>query len=267
MRLILILSLIFPVFVVAFDKYIFSGEARNLRIFNQSPTLMVFQSPVIAQVCQPSNIVKFYAISSQSDLAYSIKTMEMSNQIGEDRFELMLKSVPQKPKGKAKCGFHLKNGDKITVEIELSKDVVMPIVEMTSIWSDKSVSAIKVQANKTLDVFKYLLTGAKISGFIEKRKTKTPRLVKTTKNFSYRVKSIQTDMKSLVSYEFDVEANTNLLKLPDIKTTKIGQYLYSAWLEDKKLRTKTKVLDKDKLRLFVLARAGLSLEEVIYELP
>ena len=189
MKLFSILLLI-PTSLMAREPVYYSDQLCHVELRSTSPSLLLFEVPVISVSCQPA-FVEFENLSQQSlpiDEQNQVRVKALGDQKKDESLLLkrMIRVKPLRKEGRCRCAIILSNGDEVNVEFLLKETVTTPLIEF------KPFVAIETAGGTALElrVLTSLLQGDPI-GFLENRddhKVLSGKTGQKYKNYSFETK-------------------------------------------------------------------------------
>jgi hypothetical protein len=181
-----------------------------------------------------------------------------------------LKVVPLQEK-KVSCAVRLSNSETVRLNFILKREIERPIVELKSFYGEKSGAKedrgyLPFEYQEAITIFKNFVMGGRPTSF---RDLSPGDLRATTEGFRYRVLYYGSD-QHYAGFVIEVSGKKDQKQIPKLKSVKLGEVFFSALVEEdeKGNRKSPRIIVKDKNYFFyILARADLSLREMIGELP
>jgi len=243
------------------------GNTKELEVSSISHTLLSFESPIIATVCHPAEVLNLDSLK-ESEINLPDSLSEYENKKGNKKASLAyyLKLVPKKKEGKSICSFKLADGEIFSIQFKLLDNVRKPYLSFqrksTRIYGQRLRNPDFDLETRIL--FKTLLRERKIDSFRDVtpkfRGGARPYLIYSEKAV-YEVLYIGKGdgFKGVV---LKVQANQIFSEGP-LKSKTFGRLFFSAYLKDERtFKQKISYQKRDEFYLYILASEKLTLDEL-----
>lgn len=268
----LILLISFSVNSYALEKVYFGDGVKDIFVNSHESTLLLFQSPPIAKVCQPNGVIELFPIESKdevdtmtlsqgADLMGMMKEKSSSQQI-----ELMLKLTPYRENQITSCDIKLVSGETVSVKFKPISTLRRPLIEFENIFSKSSQSKMNSSSSDSLEVFQQFSTGGELLSFIDltpltSNKTARSELAR------YEILYLGTDREKYKAWIFKVISAKPAKDLPLLKNIKVNEIFYSLWAKDTPLKPMSQLEIGQEVKLFILSSSDITPEEMMRKLP
>jgi len=280
--LLLLLSLYLTLCVtrsIAGDKIYYHHSTREISISNSDETLLVFQAPPVATICQPQNILELYAVQNIGEIhsltvpqgASLMESLSDSNSESQnqDMLPKLLKLVPSKNDGKTTCAIKLANHDTVNIKFSLNQNTFRPILELESIFGRKNhlEENISVGRKDAHELFKQLVVGGELTYLSDVTPSKIAPKTYTKKNARYKFHYIGTDSKAFKAWIIEFKSRYTQEVPHFLTNTQMGDIYYSVFKYPKNFTTPNKVGPQEVLNILVLSRHDLEINDMLERLP
>ena len=272
MRLSIAIVIFLHSYVGICHEFFYADKPRSLEINANDASLLLFPSPSLTHLCQPSGVVDLSTLKSlyqaqtilpnrQRYAVFDQINQETKNNGVEDKnrdFGLarMLKITPLKRSGSTICAIGLVSGETVQVRFDLSSQLERPFVEFKHISDFKREGVINKIGG--LNIFRDLLKGGDLSYFINI----TPSFTRwRTENANWKIEYVGTDYKTYKAWRIKGIARRNFEGPEFIETSFVGQIIFSAWKKSRFLKK------DDEYFLYLLTTHDFGKKEMMRRLP
>lgn len=244
-----LLVLCLPCSGFADSTHYYNDAVRDEEISSEDETLLVFPSPPLAAVCQPTGVVELNLANSIDNISKSkpsfgdldaatcaakgtCKTTSRDTALAR-----MLSAVPKDPyKTKTTCSFRLSNNESFSVNFLLKTNMHKPKVEFKNLFENQDTSGEVTKSLGGMNVFRSLLNGENPTYLVDLTKIvvngdgPATRGTLRTKNSTYKLTYHGTDKTRFSAWRYKVSGK---FPFEPLTSKKIGLLLYSAFVESK----------------------------------
>jgi len=230
------------------STHFFHETVRDEEISSDDETLLVFPSPPLAAVCQPTGVIELNLANSVDNFTKSKSSLSdldaatcaakgtCKTSTLDSSLARMLSAVPKDPyKTKTTCSFRLSNNESFSVNFLLKSNMHKPKVEFKNLFENQDTNGDVTKTLGGMNVFRSLLTGENPTFFVDLTKIvgkgDGPATYKTlrTKNSTYHLLYYGTDKTRFSAWRYKVSRQLPIEPL----SKKIGFLLYSAFVQKK----------------------------------
>lgn len=253
----------------ATETFYYGPYPRDLEVNAKEETLLIFPSPPITQICQPSNTVQIIPVDSLTEMQALglpdgtdyLNGDVSTNQGGVPPLANFLKLLPIQNE-KTVCSIRLSNGDSISMKIIPVPHIQRPAIEFRPMKGGENFNQ---DFNMATNLFKQLISGGKLNSFKEISPGED-LAIKNTDKGNYKIEYLGTN-SGFNAWIITAIFSKDIETVPNLKKVKLGEIYYSALLEKGVIKTVEKISKDKTYNLYILSRSDLFSKEIMEKLP